>query len=141
MPQKKALKNGKPAEFIRLNTIKEYMANILKMRSSDSAVKKSIKAFDTAIETVLKEAGKSAKEDNRNTVMDQDIIAALEKHLGKRHLTWQETAEEIIRQTPADLGKISKAINDYIEKEQKQELPQEQKRTKRKRNKRSKKTR
>ena len=119
MPKKKqALKDGKPAEFIRFNTIKEYINDNLKMRSSDSAVKLSIKEIDSAIETVLKEAGEMAKEDKRNTVMDQDIISAVEKHLGKRHLTWQETAEEIIRQNPADLGKISKSINDHIEKKQ-----------------------
>jgi len=104
--------------FIKLNTVKEYINDILKMRSSESAVKISMGAFDTAIETVLKEAGKLATEDKRNTVMDQDIISAVEKHLGKRNLTWQETAEEIIRKNPTDLGKISKAINDYIEKEQ-----------------------
>ncbi|MCK5283560.1 MAG: NFYB/HAP3 family transcription factor subunit [Nanoarchaeota archaeon] len=112
MPKKKQ------AEFIRFNTIKEYINDNLKMRSSDNAVKLSIKEIDSAIETVLKEAGELAKEDKRNTVMDQDIISAVEKHLGKRYLTWQETAEEIIRQNPADLGKISKTINDYIEKEQ-----------------------
>lgn len=106
------------AEFIKFNTIKEYINDILKMRSSESAVKKSMSEFDSAIETVLKEAGALAKEDKRNTIMEQDIIAAVEKHLGKRHLTWQETAEEIIRQNPTDLGKISKAINDYIEKAQ-----------------------
>jgi len=104
--------------FIKLNTVKEYINDILKMRSSESAVKISLGAFDAAIETVLKEAGELAKADNRNTVMDQDIISAVEKHLGKRNLTWQETAEEIIRKNPTDLGKISKAINDYIEKEQ-----------------------
>lgn len=49
--------------------------------------------------------------------MEQDITPALEKHLGKKYLTWQEIREEIIRQNPTDLGKISKAINDYIEKE------------------------
>jgi len=112
MPKKKK------AEFIRFNTIKEYINDNLKMRSSDSAVKLLIKEIDLAIEIVLKEAGKLAKEDKRNTIMDQDIILAVEKHLGKRHLTWQETTEEIIRQNPADLGKISKTINDYIEKEQ-----------------------
>lgn len=104
--------------FIKFNTVKKYINDILKMRSSESAVKKSTSEFDSAIETVLKEAGEIAKEDKRNTVMDQDIISAVEKHLGKRHLTWEETAEEIIRQNPADLGKISKAIHDYIEKEQ-----------------------
>ena len=107
----------KKAEFIRLNTIKEYINDILKMRSSESAVKKFISEFDSAIEDTLTDAGKLAKEDKRNTIMDKHIIPALEKHLGKKHLTWQETAEEIIRQNPTDLGKISKAINDYIEKE------------------------
>ena len=105
--------------FIKFNTIKDYFKDAFKMRSSDSAVKRSISEFDSAIETVLKEAGELAQADKRNTVMDQDIISAVEKHLGKKNLTWQETAEEIIRQNPTDLGKISKAINDYIEKEQK----------------------
>jgi histone H3/H4 len=112
MPKKKV-------EFLRFNTIKEFINDILKMRSSDSSVKKFIKAVDSTIEAILKEAGKLAKEDKRNTVMDQDIETAIEKHLGKKHLTWQETAEEIIKQNPTDLGKISKAINDYIEKTKK----------------------
>jgi histone H3/H4 len=107
------------AEFIKFNTIKAYINDILKMRISESAVKKSLSEFDSAIETVLKEAGELAKQDKRNTIMDQDIISAVEKHLGKKHLTWQETADEIIRQNPTDLGKISKAINDYIEKKRK----------------------
>ena len=109
----------KKVEFLRFNTIKEYINDILKMRSSDTSVKKFIKEIDSTIETILKEAGKIAKEDKRNTVMDQDIETAVEKHLGKKHLTWQETAEEIIKQNPTDLGKISKAINDYIAKKQK----------------------
>ena len=88
------------------------------MRSSDTAVKKFLSEFDSAIETTLTDAGKLTKEDKRNTIMDEDIIQALEKHLGKKHLTWQETRDEIIRQNPTDLGKISKSINDYIEKEQ-----------------------
>ena len=112
MPKKKQV------EFIRFNTIKEYINDILKMRSSENAAKLSMKEFNSAIEIVLKEAGELAKEDKRNTIMDQDIISAVEKHLGKRNLTWQETAEEIIRKNPTDLGKISKAINDYIEKDQ-----------------------
>ena len=112
-------KKKKKVEFLRFNTIKEYINDILKMRSSDSSVKKFIKEFDSSIAAALIDAGKLSKEDKRNTVMDEDIITAVEKHLGKKHLTWQETAEEIIRQNPTDLGKISKAINDYIEKNKK----------------------
>jgi len=120
MPKKKTASKTAPqrAEFLRFNAIKEYINDNLNMRSSDRAVKKFIKEFDSAIGATLKEAKKTAREDKRNTIMDQDIIPALEKHLGKKHLTWQETVKEIIRQNPADLGKISKAVNDYIEKGQ-----------------------
>lgn len=109
----------KKTEFVKFNTIKQYINDTKKMRSSTGAVKKLIKDFDSTIKDVITEAERLAKEDKRNTVMDQDITPALEKHLGKKHLTWQETAEEIIRQNPTDLGKISKAINNYIEKSKK----------------------
>jgi len=112
-------KKNKKAEFIRFNTIKSYINEVKKMRSSTGAVKRLIKDFDSTIEDVITDAEKLAKQDKRNTIMEQDIIPALEKHLGKKHLTWQETAEEIIRQNPTDLGKISKAINDYIKKSKK----------------------
>ena len=120
MPKKKTASKAAPqkAAFLRFNAIKEYINDNLKVRSSDKAVKKFIKEFDAAIGATLKEAKKLAREDKRNTIMDQDIIPALEKHLGKKYLTWQETVKEIIRQNPADLGKISKAVNDYIEKGQ-----------------------
>ncbi len=120
MPKKKTAPKAapQPAKFLRFNAIKEYINDNLKVRSSDKAVKKFIKEFDAAIGATLKEAKKSAREDKRNTIMDQDIIPALEKHLGKKYLTWQETVKEIIRQNPTDLGKISKAVNDYIEKGQ-----------------------
>ena len=106
-------------EFVRFNTIKEYITLVLHMRSSNSAVNKLIQEFDSTIEAIIADAGELAKKDNRNTIMDQDIIPALEKHLGKKHLTWQETAQEIILKNPTDLGNISKAINDYIDKQKK----------------------
>jgi len=110
-------KKEKKPEYIRFNTIKEYISSTLKLRSTDKTVKKFIKQFDTAIEAALKDAGKSTKEDKRKTVMDKDILPALEKHLGKRQLTWQEAAEQILKYPAAALGKISKAINDYLGKE------------------------
>jgi len=108
----------KKIEFLKFNTIKEYINDAKKMRSSADAVNKLISDFDSTIEAVITDAEKLAKEDKRNTIMEQDIIPALEKHLGKKYLTWQETKDEIIRQNPTDLGKISKAINDYIQKEE-----------------------
>jgi histone H3/H4 len=109
----------KKPEFIKFNTIKKYINEVKQMRASTDAIEKLIKEFDSTIEAVITASEKTAKEDKRTTIMEQDIITALEKHLGKKHLTWEEIQDEIIRQTPADLGKISKSINDYIEKEQK----------------------
>jgi len=106
-------------EFIRFYSVKKYITETKKMRSSTGAVKMLIKAFDSTIEDIISDAAKLAKEDKRNTIMEQDVTPALEKHLGKKHLTWQETAEEVIRQNPTDLGKISKKINDYIAREEK----------------------
>ena len=107
-------------EFIKFKAIKDYINDILEMRSSDKAVKKSMSGFDSAIEAVLKQAGELAEENKRSTVMEEDIFSALEKKLS-RNLTWQETAQEIINRNPADLGNISKVINDYVKKEQNQQ--------------------
>lgn len=114
MPRKKL-------ELIRFTTIKEYIKDVAKMRSSDAAVEKLINRLEDTIADVVAEATRLAKEDRRKTIMEYDIDPALEKHVGKKHLTWQETAAEVIRHSPADLGKISKTINDYISQVQEKE--------------------
>jgi len=110
---------SKKLSFIRFDTIKDYINDVHQMRSSNKAVKKFIKKFEATMETVIKEAKRGARKDKRNTIMEEDITLALEKHLGKKQLTWQEVAKEIIRQNPTGLGKISKVINDYMEKTKK----------------------
>ncbi len=72
--------------------------------------------INSVMVAVLKEATTLAKEANRKTVMPEDITQAYKKHVGKEHLTWEEVLKQILRQPPADLGKIPKGINDYIEK-------------------------
>lgn len=109
---------SKKSEFLRFNTIKEYINTAFGMRSSKGSVEKFTREFNSAIKNTLADAVKTAKDNKRNTVLEADVEPAIEKHLGKKHLTWQETADEIIRQNPTDLGMISKAINDYIEKDQ-----------------------
>ena len=104
------------AEFIRFNTIKEYINQTKNMRASDAAIQALITRFNDAVVSVITEAQALAKKDKRKTIMGTHIAQALEKYLGKRHLTWEETSEEIIRQNPADLGNISKAIQQYIQK-------------------------
>ena len=102
--------------FIRFNTIKAYINDVKEMRASDPAIKELIERVDSLVIDVLNEAQRLAKENKRKTVMGPDMTSALEKYIGRKHLAWQEIAEEIIRQNPTDLGSISKAINEFIQK-------------------------
>jgi len=110
------LKSKKP-DFLRDARIKEYIKNILKLRSSKKALDDLSTKINEVIAAILKEAATLAKEANRKTVMPEDITQAYDKHVGKEHLTWDETLKQILLQPPADLGKISKGINDYIGKD------------------------
>ncbi len=106
----------KNPDFLRDAQIKEYIKNVLKLRSSQKALDELSQKINSVMVAVLKSAAELAKEAGRKTVMPEDITQAYDKHVGKEHLTWDETLKQILRQPPADLGKISKGINDYIEK-------------------------
>lgn len=105
--------------FIRFNTVKSYINTVKNMRASDAAIRELIQRFDSLAIDVLAEAQKLSQENDRRTVMGPDMTAALEKFLGKRRLSFNELAEELIRQNPTELGSISKAITAYIQKSKK----------------------
>jgi len=106
-------------EFVRYNTIKDYVKNIQKMRSNEAAVNNLTERFNSLIETVITSAAALAKENKRNTILAEDMKEALEKIVGKKHLNWQELLDETILQTPIDLGNLSKGITKYIEEHEK----------------------
>ena len=100
--------------IIKTTTVKAYITNAKKMRTQAAAVKKLIEDFDTVLEAVIVEAVALAKAAKRNTVMKVDVAAAVEKYLKKTDLTWDQTAAQVIKHNPTDLGKISKTILEWI---------------------------
>lgn len=100
--------------IVKTTTVKTYITTAKKMRSQAAAVKKFITDFDAVIEAVIVEAVRLAKAAKRTTVMKADMAAAIDKHLKKTDLTWDQTAAEVIKHNPTDLGKISKTILDWI---------------------------
>jgi len=106
-------------EFVRFNTIKDYVKDIQKMRSNEAAVNSLTERFNFLIETVIIRAASLAKEHKRNTILAEDMKEALEKIVGKKHLNWQELLDETLLQTPIDLGNLSKGITKYIEEHEK----------------------
>jgi len=109
----------KKVEFVRYNTIKDYVKESQKMRSNEAAVNNLTSRFNSLIETVIIRAAGLAKENKRTTILAEDMKEALEKTVGKKHLNWQELLDETLLQTPIDLGNLSKGITKYIEDHQK----------------------
>ena len=109
----------KKVEFVRYNTIKDYVKDVKKMRSNEAAVNNLTERFNSLIETVIIRAASLAKENKRNTILAEDMKEALEKTVGKKHLNWQELLDETLLQTPIDLGNLSKGITKYIEEHEK----------------------
>ena len=99
--------------IIKTNTVKDYIT-AKKMRSQAAAVKKFIEDFDVVIEAVITEAVRLAQAAKRTTIMKADMAAAIDKHLKKTALAWDQTAEEVIKHNPTDLGKISQNIQEWI---------------------------
>ncbi len=100
--------------IIKTTTVKAYFTKAKKMRTQAAAVTKLIADFEAVLEAVIVEAVRLAKAAKRNTVMKVDVAAALDKFLKKTDLTWDQTAEQVIKQNPTDLGKISKTILEWI---------------------------
>ena len=100
--------------IIKITTVKDYITKAKKMRSQTGAMKRFMEDFDAAIEAVIVEAVNLAKAEKRSTVTKADMIAAIDKHLKKKDLTWDQTAAEVIKHNPTDLGQISKTILEWI---------------------------
>jgi len=109
--------NIKPVStgIIKFTSVKNYINEVEKMRIGKDAVNKYIADFDVVQDAVIKEAKRLALEEKRSTILKPDIAAALEKYLRRKNLPWDETAKEVIKHNPTDLGKISKAIRAWIQ--------------------------
>lgn len=110
----------KKTEFVRFNTIKNYIKEKEQMRSAVETVNSLTSRFNSLIETVIESAVSLAKARNRTTILAEDMKAAIEKTVGKKHLNWEELLLEILSQTPIDLGNLSKGITKYIEEHEKE---------------------
>ena len=103
-----------PTEFVRFNTIKDYIKDTHQLRSNEAAVNDLTTRFNALIEAVITDAAGRAKENKRTTILQEDMTQALEKLVGKQHLDWQELLAETLLLNPIDLGNISKGITKYI---------------------------
>ena len=99
---------------LRPTVVTQYINRGAGIRAKKDAVAKLILDFDAVLAAVVTEAASLARQGRRTTILKRDVLAALEKHLRRKDLPWDETAAEVIKHNPTDLGKISKTIRDWI---------------------------
>ncbi len=107
----------KKTGIIKYTTVKGYITKATKMRSKKGAITKLVTDFDVALKAVINEARALALEDDRNTIMQRDMATAINRHLKKKDLPWDQTLKEVIKHNPTELGKISKDIRKWIRKQ------------------------
>ncbi len=105
---------NKNVEFLKANSIKKFVKENFKMRSSQEAVEKAIEVISLNISKTLLNASNFAKENKRNTIMLEDIQKSLELNFGAQNLSEEQLFEEILKQEPTGLGKISSKIEKFI---------------------------
>jgi len=104
---------GQP-DFIKDSMIKEYIRDTEKLRSSSKVVATINKQLNAIIQKVITEAAAIARESGQKTILEDDIVRALEKHVGRETLTWQQTLAQVLRQPAVNLRDIANGIDEEL---------------------------
>ena len=118
----------KSTGIIKYTTVKAYLKDKKGMRSRKAAVNTLISDFDVVLEVVIDEAKLLARQARRNTIMKRDVVIAIAKHLKKQDLSWDQTAKQVIRHKPTELGRISKEVRRWIREHEEKKKSKKRKR-------------
>ncbi len=107
------MKKKKP-EFVKFSTIKNYIKESQKFRSSNDGVEYLTETITEITLAILNQAKIYSNEDSRKTIMLEDIKKAKKKVIGKKYLKWKDIFEHIKALTPAGIGNLTAAMENYI---------------------------
>jgi len=102
-------------DAIKESAVKEVISKELDFRITNDSYKLLATAINKLIEETLKIAIEEAKQADRKTIMGSDVKTAMDKAIAKSDLNWEEIFHQIMKETPADLGKITGGIEKYLE--------------------------
>jgi len=111
----KKKKTWKELDLVKVNTLKRYIREVLKMGISVTALKTIHFRSNDITKEILKEAAATAKEEKLKTIMPRHINPAIENTIGKRYLTILELLKQIRHLSAIELGSLVKLVKDYIE--------------------------
>jgi len=104
----------KERDLLKRNTIKSYIKDILKMRVSKTAANELRIRVNALVKTALRDAQKSARSEDRSTIMPRDLTPALDSALGKKRLSTKDIFKGIKSLSAIELGDLSKKITQFI---------------------------
>jgi hypothetical protein len=108
---------AKRPDFLNEKALKNFFWRKLKMRSRADTIAEMKKRFNQVIADVATKGAESAKEADLKTVLPRHVADAFDLAVGKSDLAWEEILAEIMKETPADLGKITRGVEQYLQTE------------------------
>jgi len=107
-------KRKKRIEFVKFNTIKTYIKDVIGMKAGTSATNKLKAAINSTTRDIIKDAEQIAKDEGKKTILARHLDEVIPNHIGKRKLTAEETTEQILNKTPTEIAQISAAIQKFL---------------------------
>lgn len=112
-----AKKTRTEMDMVKTNTIKSYVTEVLDYKISDTATDDFRVRFNDLIKQSLQEAQKLAREERLATIMPRHLAPAMEKIVGKRHMTPDDLGREIENLSAIDLADLVKLVEKHIQEE------------------------
>ncbi|MDP8275247.1 MAG: NFYB/HAP3 family transcription factor subunit [Candidatus Euphemobacter frigidus] len=104
------------SNYIKNSVIKRYISDQEDLRSSEDAIAAINQRINELIQKVIEEAAANTRDNDRKTVLQEDAEAALQKHVGRETLTWQQTLDQVLRQPPVNLRDIANGIDEELKR-------------------------
>lgn len=106
---------GAAYDFLKDHTLKRYMRSVLGLHPSREGLDALNGTVNELVRQILGEAAERTRARGRKTILAAATREALEHHLGRESLRWEDVADQITRQSSADVGKIARRLYQRIE--------------------------
>jgi AAA+ superfamily predicted ATPase len=102
-------------EILYEGTIQRFINDELEMQVSETGVETVHGRFNDLIKRTIRDAEKTARDEDRKRILIRHLEEALEKNLGDRTPEPPELMEDIRQLGPIEIGDLVKLINNYVD--------------------------
>jgi histone H3/H4 len=107
-------------DFVKESAIKDFITNELRLRSANDAVNFLGNEINEMVVEILKRSAEIVKKEDRKTILKRDVETAIHIEIAQTDLDSMEILNQLLNESPADLGVISSGIDQFIEERETQ---------------------